>query len=120
MCCLSVRTDGLVLRVDRLVVPSDLRHDMLTLIHESHQGMDKCKARAQTVLYWPGMANDIEKITGQCHVCLRFPANNQKEPLIQSDVSDLPWQRAAVDIMTFKGHDYLVVVDFFSTVSGRL
>ena len=43
--------DGLVLRGDRLVVPSDLRQDMLKLIHESHQGMDKCKARARTVLY---------------------------------------------------------------------
>ena len=73
--------DGLVLRGDRLVVPSDLRQDMLKLIHESHQGMDKCKARARTVLYWPGMASDIETITGQCHVCLRFRANNQKEPL---------------------------------------
>ena len=106
--------DGLVLRGDRLVVPSDLRQDMLKLIHESHQGMDKCKARARTVLYWPGMASDIETITGQCHVCLRFRANNQKEPLIQRDVPELPWQRAAVDIMTFKGNDYLVVVDCYS------
>ena len=46
--------DGLVLRGDRLVVPSDLRQDMLKLIHESHEGMDKCKARARNVLYWPG------------------------------------------------------------------
>ena len=106
--------DGLVLRGDRLVVPSDLRQDMLKLIHESHQGMDKCKARARTVLYWPGMASDIETITGQCHVYLRFRANNQKEPLIQRDVPELPWQRAAVDIMTFKGNDYLVLVDCYS------
>ena len=60
------------------------------------------------------MANDIEKITGQCHVCLRFRANNQKEPLIQRDVPQLPWQGAAVDIMTFKGRDYLVAVDCYS------
>ena len=106
--------DGMVLRGDRLVVPSDLRPDMLKLVHESHQGMDKCKARARTVLYWLGMVNDIETIKGQCHVCLRFRANNQKEPLIQRDVPELPWQRAAVDIMTFKGHDYLVVVDCYS------
>ena len=46
--------DGLVLRGDRLVVPSDLRQDMLKLIHESHEGMDKCKSRARTVLYCPG------------------------------------------------------------------
>ena len=80
--------DGLVLRGDRLVVPSDLRQDMLKLVHESHQGMDKCKARARTVLYWHGMASDIERITGQCHVCLRFRANNQKEPLIQRHVPE--------------------------------
>ena len=56
--------DGLVLRGDRLVVPSDLQQDMLKLIYESHQGMDKYKVRARTVLYWPGMANDIETIMG--------------------------------------------------------
>ena len=34
--------DGMVLRGDRLVILSDL--------HESHQGMDKCKARERTIL----------------------------------------------------------------------
>ena len=106
--------DGLVLRGGRLVVPSYLWQTMLKLIHESHQMVDKCKARARTVLYRPGMANDIEKITRPCHVCLRFRANNQKEPLVQGNVPELPWQRVAVDIMTFKGHDYIVVVDCYS------
>ena len=56
----------------------------------------------------------IEMITGQCHVFLRFRANIQKEPLILREVPERPWQRAAADIMTFKGHDYLVAVDCYS------
>ena len=60
------------------------------------------------------MANDIVKITIQSHVCLRFRANHQTEPLNQRDVPELPWQRAAIDNMTFKCHDYLVVLDCYS------
>ena len=87
---------------------------MLKPTHDSHQGMDKCKARARMVLYWPGMSRAIEMITRQCHVCLRFRANNKKEPRLLREVPERPWQRAAADIMTSKGRDYLVAVDCYS------
>ena len=37
--------EGLLFLGDRVVVPKKLRPDMLQLIHESHQGADKCKTR---------------------------------------------------------------------------
>lgn len=106
--------EGLLFLGDRIVVPKKLRPDMLQLIHESHQSADKCKTRGRTVLYWPGMSQDIETIVGRCHICLKFRASNPKEPLIPHDVPERPWQKVAADIMTFKSRDYIVAVDCYS------
>ena len=48
--------DGLMFLGEKLIVPPRLRKDMLNLVHESHQGIDKSKASAREVIYWPGMA----------------------------------------------------------------
>ena len=106
--------EGLLFLGDRVVVPRKLMPYMLQLIHESHQGADKCKTRGRTVLYWPGMSQDIETIVGRCHICLKFRANNPKEPLIPHDVQERPWQKVAADIRTFKSRDYIVAVDCYS------
>jgi hypothetical protein len=48
--------EGIIYVGERILVPFKMRKNMLDLIHESHMGTEKCKARARTVLYWPGMA----------------------------------------------------------------
>jgi len=104
---------GLLFFGDRIIVPENLRSDMLRLIHESHLGMDKCKSRARGVLYWPQMSMDIEAVVSSCAICQKYRPSNSREPLIPQPLPDRPWQKVAMDIMT-KGSDYLVVVDCFS------
>ena len=50
---------------------------------------------------------------GRCAVCQKYRAANQKEPLIPHRVPALRWQ-VALDIMTHRGKDYLVAVDYLS------
>ena len=83
-------------------------------LHEAHLGIEKTKARARDVLYWPGINADIEEVVGQCTTCLRYRSNNQREPMIAHQIPDLPWLKVGTDIMTLKGKDYLVVVDYHS------
>ena len=100
---------------ERLVVPASLRPDMLQVIHEGHLGRDKCKARARVSLYWPLLGVvDIEEVVSRCAVCQKYRAANQKEPLIPHSVPALRWQQVALDIMTHRGKDYLVAVDYLS------
>ena len=106
--------EGLLLFGERLVVPASLRPDMLQVIHEGHLGRDKCKARARVSLYWPLMGVDIEEVVGRCAVCQKYRAANQKEPHIPHSVPALRWQQVALDIMTHRGKDYLVAVDYLS------
>ena len=46
-------------------------------------------------------------------------AANQKEPLIPHSVPGLRWEKVAVDIMNYQGHDYIVVVDLYSKYPER-
>ena len=44
--------DGVLLKVDKVVVSSSMRAGMLKGIHEGHIGIEKSKARAREVMYW--------------------------------------------------------------------
>ena len=63
------------------------------------------------------MCVDIEEVVGRCAVCQKNRAANQKQPLIPHTVPALRWQQVALDIMTHRGKDYLVAVDYLSKFS---
>lgn len=54
--------DDLVYLNFKLIIPAELRKYMLQLLHESHFGITKTKARASQVIYWPGMNKNIEEM----------------------------------------------------------
>ena len=63
--------EGVIFVGEKVLIPAKLRQQMLRLIHESHMGVEKCKARARTVMYWHGMAKEIEKEVFKCSVCMK-------------------------------------------------
>lgn len=99
---------------DRIVVPKHLRQEMIKCIHEGHAGVVKCKQRARRVLFWPGMSVDIENFVLGCKACEKFRPSNPKEPLMSHEVPDIPFHKVGVDICTFSGKDYLVLIDYYS------
>ncbi|RXN14803.1 ATP-dependent DNA helicase PIF1 [Labeo rohita] len=44
----------LLMKGDRIVIPQTLRGEILHKLHEGHQGIPKCHARAQASVWWPG------------------------------------------------------------------
>ena len=106
--------DGVICFGECVAVPLQLRDQMLRIIHESHLGAEKCKARARTVLHWPGMGSDIEQVVAKCSVCMKYKKGQRKEPMIPHDIIDGRWKKIALDIMTFHGQDFLVLVDYYS------
>ena len=106
--------DGVIYRGMKIVVPPSMRPAMLALIHGTHLGIVKCKQRAREALYWPGMSAQIEDKVKDCTMCHNYAPAQQKQPLMPSPVSNLPWAMAASDIFAFEGHHYLVLVDYYS------
>ena len=53
--------EGLLLYRSRIIIPSELRKDILERIHSGHLAMDKCKRRLTDSVFWPGLTNQIEQ-----------------------------------------------------------
>ena len=106
--------DDLLFAGEKLVVPNAMIGEMLSSLHEGHLGMEKCRARAREIMYWPNMCTDIEETVAQCATCATFRRQNNKQPMIPHEIPDRPWAKVDADIFSFKDHDYLVVVDYFS------
>lgn len=110
---LSVQ-NGLVFKSNRIVVPEAERTDILEKLHASHSGIQSCTRRAREVVFWPRMNKDIEDFVKTCSACNTFQRAQQKEPLISTEIPDLPWQHIACDIFEHNGNEYLVTVDHYS------
>ncbi|KAG5867285.1 hypothetical protein JTB14_012977 [Gonioctena quinquepunctata] len=83
--------DGILLRGDRLMIPSELC-TILEKFHVGHQGITKNRRPAQRKMWWPGISNDIESRRQICPICIQH-SSNHNEPLIPVKSSDYPWQK---------------------------
>ncbi|KAE8738527.1 hypothetical protein FOCC_FOCC015990, partial [Frankliniella occidentalis] len=106
--------DGLIILEEKVLVPPSLRSKVLKSLHVAHLGIDKTKARARQLVYWPGITNDIQTLLGNCRTCERHSPANQREPLIPHSIPELRFQKVSADIMEFRAQPYLVVVDNYS------
>ena len=106
--------DGLLLKKNRIVIPQQLRQDLLQRIHEGHLGVEKCKRRARDTVYWPGINKDIERMISRCETCQKHRNKQPKEPMVLADVTTAPWHKVGMDLFHLKGKDYLVVIDYYS------
>ena len=109
---LSVVHD-VVYRGHRPVIPNALRLSTLNAIHDGHQGIVKCRARARNTVWWPSMSAAIEHHVTECPTCTAIRPN-PAEPLQPSTFPELPWDKIALDLCEHQGKQYLVVVDYFS------
>ena len=78
-------TEGVILYQDRVVVPLSLRETILQGLHSAHQGVSAMQARAQAIVFWPGMTLDIQDVRTKCRECNRnapSQASTPSEPAI--------------------------------------
>ncbi|XP_039602322.1 uncharacterized protein K02A2.6-like [Polypterus senegalus] len=96
----------------RTIVPTKLRHRVLEELHKGHLGVVKMKALARSFVWWPGIDEDIEKITQQCSGCQMVQNEPERATLHPWEWPTLPWERLHFDFAgPFMGTTFLVVVD---------
>ncbi|XP_062542526.1 uncharacterized protein K02A2.6-like [Armigeres subalbatus] len=106
--------DGLIFKSNQVLIPHSMRNAMLVKIHSGHSGIQSCIRRARQVLFWIGMASDIQEMVENCAICQRHQRNNTKSTIILKDIPGLPFERVASDLFHLKGKEYLLLVDSFS------
>ena len=73
--------DGLLVKGNRIMIPTDMRHDCLVTLHASHLGLKKTLLRAHTSVFWPGMTADINAQISNCSACQKFQTKQPAETL---------------------------------------
>ena len=106
----------MVIRNDKLVIPRNLRQQVLSLAHEGHQGVRKTKSYLRSRVWFPGMDTAVEKEVKQCIPCQANTGRGTVEPLRMSDLPRGPWLNLSVDFCgPLPSGDYLmVIVDEYS------
>ena len=103
----------LLMRADRIVIPTCLQQDMLSRIHQGHQGIVKCRLRARTSVWWPGISKQINEMIQNCETCCQN-FQIRSEPMIPTTLPQRPWEKIGTDLFELKGKSYLLLVDYFS------
>ena len=62
----------------RILIPSDMRLEVLDKIHQGHPGITKCRKRAKQAVWWPGLSRQIEDMVSSCRVCATHRMNRPK------------------------------------------
>ena len=78
-----------------------------------HLGIRKCRARAQTTVFWPNIDQDISQLIARCEVCHK----NQHAPPSYNKHSveaHFPSHIYGADLCDIEGKVHVVCVDYFS------
>ena len=62
---LSIKT-GLITCGNRIIVPNEMRAEMLQYIHKKHQGKERCLLVARNTVFWPEITYDIQELIERC------------------------------------------------------
>ena len=106
--------DGLVLRGQRITIPHKLQRDILEKIHEGHQGKNKCRERANSAVWWPGIGQDINAIIEACQFCIEHKPAQRQEPLKPTPLPLRPWEKIGCDLCEYEKRQYLITYDYYS------
>ena len=109
--------NGLVLRRNRIVIPSTLRSKSVDLAHGGHQGIVKTKQLIRDKVWFPGIDKLAEEKVKNCLSCQAASTKSPPlDPLRMTSLPSGPWKEVAVDFAgPFPSGDYIMVVtDEFS------
>ena len=100
-------TDGIITKGSQIVIPESMQKEVLQKLHESHQGISKCRECAHDAVWWPGISKYINNLTTSY-------TTTKREPLRPTPLPDRPWETLGTDLFEIKGKHYLVVVYYYS------
>lgn len=105
--------DDLILYGTRVVIPESLQYEILMKIHHGHQGIQRCRLRVSSSVWWPGISKQVENFVTRCPTCMKnMPP--PVEPMLQSSLPSHPWEKVGADLFQLKDSTYLLVVDYYS------
>ena len=99
----------------RIVVPKAGHAKLLSELHEGHPGISRMKALARTVMWGPGIDQDVENTVNQCRECQMIRPAPPTAPLQPWGWPAKPCSRLHLDYAgPFLNCMFLVIIDAHS------
>ena len=106
--------DGVLMYKDRAIIPFSLRNHVLKTLHAAHQGITGMGARARSIVFWPGLTKDIERVRAECSECNRNAPSQSSLPSSLPVPPTTPFEKIYADFCQLHGNHYLIVGDRLS------
>ena len=94
--------DGVVMKGRCIIIPQDLKQQVLDQLHLNHMGIEKTKLLMCESVYWVNINNNIENHVKNCNTCFEFQQMQPKEKIIHHDILLRPWEVLGADIFQLK------------------
>ena len=107
-------SDGVIMYRDRVVVPTSLRTTVLQILHSAHQGVSSMESRARSIVFWPGMTEEISSVRNNCSSCIRTAPSQAAVPAMPTHTPSTPFKAVFADFFDYAGCHYLAVGDRLS------
>lgn len=107
---------NILVRGNKMIVPSKLRSRILQLAHEGHPGESVMKRRLRERVWWPLMDKDAVKLVTNCEGCRLVGLPSHPEPMKRRPLPSRPWIDVAIDFLgpLPTGEYLLVIIDYYS------
>ena len=101
---------GLITCGNRIIVPKEMKPEMVQYVHEGHQGKERCLLRARNTVFWPKMTYNVQQLIGKCILCKE---HGKSQPIIGTtqELPPFPWHTLVTDMLYWKIMDFLIVAD---------
>lgn len=96
-----------------MVIPFNLRNDVLNLLHEEHVGIVRMKILARSEVWWPQIDTDIEEYLKKCEPCQMHQTRPASVTLHWSK-ANRTFERVHIDFLQKFNHYFLLIVDSYS------
>ena len=105
---------GCILYNNRVFIPEILRARVLESFHESHPGICAMKSLARSLIWYPGIDNDITNVVKGCSQCQAVAAKPPQNRSVEWPRPSRVWSRIHVDHFFFEDKVCFIVVDALS------
>ena len=104
---------GLITCGNRIIVPKEMRPEMLQHVHKGHQGKERCLLGARNTVFWSKMTYDVQQLIEKCIICQE---HGKSQPIIGTtqELHPFPLHTLVTNMFYWKRMDFLIVADVFS------
>lgn len=105
---------GCIMYRNRVFIPISLRNRAMSLFHAGHPGINSMKSTIRSLVWYPGIDNDVTNVVKQCNTCQENRPKPSQNSTVQWPSANRVWSRIHIDHFFFENKICLVAIDSLS------